>query len=117
MLHYHVWFNLKTGVSEQDGMAIVSAYLYTLSEVGEAADFQLLRNSGRPPRSKLPAYHALVQFADAGALDAAMKKQAERGIHVGGHGRVIDVVCDFHVEIFTSIPAPERADALMACEI
>ncbi len=117
MLHYHVWFNLKPGVTEQAGLAAVSDYLSQLGEAGEASGFQLLRNSGRPPRSKLPAYHALVEFADAGALDAAMKQQAQRGIHLGRHGRVVDAVCDFHVEIFTGIPTLQHADPLGACEI
>lgn len=103
MLHYHVWFNLKSGVPEDTGLAAVSDYLSTLTGAGEAQDFQLLRNRGSAPRSKLPAYHALVMFADSEALDAAMKLQAQRGIHHGAHGRVVDVVCDFHVEIFTSI--------------
>ena len=117
MLHYHVWFNLKPGVSEQAGLEAVSGYLSLLGEAGEASGFQLLRNFGRPPRSKLPAYHALVEFADVDALDAAMKKQAQRGIHVGGHGRVVDVVCDFHVEIFTGISAFQYSAAPHACEI
>jgi len=103
MLHYHVWFNLKPGVSEELGIEVVSAYLSGLSAAGAASQVQLLRNMGRPPQSKLPAYHALVEFPDSEALDAAMKNQVQRGIHTGGHGRVIEVVCDFHVEIFTSI--------------
>lgn len=117
MLQYHVWFNLKAGVVEEVGLGVVRDYLADLSENGESSGFQLLRNFGRPPRSKLPEYHALVEFTDAVALDAAMKKQVQRGIHAGRHGRVIDVVCDFHVEIFTSIAAPTAADVLQACEI
>lgn len=67
--------------------------------------------------SPLPRYHALVEFADADALDAAMKQQVQRGVYAGGHGRVIDVVCDFHVELFTSLAADVEAEALQACEI
>ena len=100
MLHYHVWFNLKVGVAEDAGLDIVRDYLTDLSVSGECHGFQLLRNLGTAPRSKLPAFHALVEFADKAALDAAMKHQAQRGIHQGGHGRIVDVVCDFHVEIF-----------------
>ena len=51
-------------------------------------------------------YHALVEFSGFGQLGAAMRMQSERGIHNGGHGRIVEVVCDFHVEIFTSIVTP-----------
>lgn len=117
MLHYHVWFNLKPGIVEEVGIPVVRDYLAGLSGGGDSDGFHLLRNVGRPPRSKLPAYHALVEFADSDALDVAMKKQARIGIHTGSHGRVVDVVCDFHVEIFTSILADENSEAFQACEI
>ena len=109
MLHYHVWFNLKSGVAEEVGLQVVRDYLCDLTASGDSDGFQLLRNAGGPPRSKLPAYHALVKFADAEALGAAMKKQGQLGIHTGRHGRVVEVVCDFHVEIFTEISAPKAS--------
>ena len=98
-------------------MEIVSRFLSDLSSTGESGGFQLLRNFGQPPRSKLPTYHALIEFVDAQALEVAMKHQAQRGIHAGGHGQVVDAVCDFHVEIFTSVADSQRADSLHACEI
>lgn len=100
MIHYHVWFNLKPGVPEPSGLQIVSRFLSELAGTGEATSFQLLKNTGKPPKSKLAAYHALVEFADFAALGAAMKKQTERGIHSGSHGMMVEVVCDFHVEVF-----------------
>jgi hypothetical protein len=117
MIHYHVWFNLKPEVAEPAGLDVVAQFLTRLSAAGEATGFQLLRNLGRPPRSKLPAYHALVEFADAEALSAAMQQQAGRGIHSGPHGAVIDVVADFHVEIFTHLPAFQPALGYYGCEI
>ena len=103
MLHYHVWFNLKDGVEERVGLGVVREYLADLKGARETNGFLLLRNGGAAPRSKLPAYHALVEFSDAAALGAAMKNQTLRGIHTGGHGRVVDVVRDFHVEIFFTL--------------
>ena len=49
-----------------------------------------------------------------------MKKQAARGIHSGHHGDVIDVVTDFHVEIFSLLDSliPDAAhEGMYACEI
>jgi len=33
-----------------------------------------------------------------------MKKQTGRGIHNGSHGKMVEVVCDFHVEVFEKLP-------------
>jgi hypothetical protein len=117
MIHYHVWFNLQPGTAETVGLKVIAHYLTQLSQSGESTGFQLLKNLGRPPRSILPMYHALVEFADAEALDRAMKQQTERGIHAGGHGRIVDVVCDFHVEIFDLLPEVQPTQAFFACEI
>jgi hypothetical protein len=102
MLHYHVWFNLKAGVSEAEGLPILRRFLSELCSEREAVGFKLLRNQGGPPRSKLPRYHALVEFEDDVQLAAAMRQQAARGIHTGLHGEVVKVVTDFHVEIFST---------------
>lgn len=103
MIHYHVWFNLKTGVTEGKGLPTVERFLANLCGDGEANTFKLLRNNGEAPRSKLPHYHALIEFADQAQLGDAMKRQRERGIHADLHGEIIDIVTDFHVEIFTHI--------------
>ena len=63
MLHYHVWFNLKSGITESQGLNTVKRFLQTLCADGEALWFELLRN----------------------------------------HGEIIDIVTDFHVEIFNAI--------------
>ena len=106
MIHYHVWFNLKPGVTEADGLAVVARFLKQLCVTNEATAFQLLSNQGKPPRSKLPRYHALVEFANDARLAEAMKQQATRGIHTGFHGAMIEVVTDFHVEIFSRLQDP-----------
>jgi hypothetical protein len=119
MIHYHVWFNLKSDVPEPEGLATVARFLEKLCAIDEAATFQLLANKGGPPRSKLPRYHALVQFVDEAQLADAMRKQATRGIHAGLHGAVIDVVTDFHVEIFSLLKDQliDLTVGLHACEI
>ena len=83
--------------------------------IGEVAAFRLLRNKAEGARTKLPRFQAIVEFADEAALARAMKNQAERGIHRGGHGNVVDVVSEFRVEIFQLL---EPAGILQyACEI
>jgi hypothetical protein len=119
MIHYHVWFDLKPEIGEAEGLATVGRFLARLSAGGEAAGFRLLRNKGAAPRSKLPRYHALIEFADDEQLASAMRHQAERGIHHGPHGAVIEAVANFHVEIFATVEgsAAEATVGLHACEI
>lgn len=119
MIHYHVWFDLKPHVNEAEGLAVVERFLARLTDDAEAARFQLLRNRGAAPRSKLSRYHALIEFESDEHLAAAMRQQAARGIHAGLHGAVIDVVTNFHVEIFSAIAATsaDRVLGLQACEI
>lgn len=107
MLHYHVWFDLKPEVAEADGLRTVATFLRQLTADQEAVGFELLRNQGGPPRSTLPAFHALVRFRDGAQLAAAMRAQAARGIHTGPHGAVVAGVTNFHVEIFETVtPLP-----------
>ncbi len=117
MIHYNVWFAFKGGVDEGGGLAVIEDFLRGLCAAGEVASFRLLRNSSDGPRTMLPRFQAIIEFADDDALSAAMKNQAARGIHNGGHGRVVDVVSEFRVEIFRVL-APELAGAMQgACDI
>lgn len=111
MLHYHVWFNLKPGISENEGLANLGSFFREARAEGAIRNYQLLKNEGGPPRSKLARFHALVEFEDQGHLTASMQRQAAMGIHKGLHGAVVGVVQDFHVEVFSTV------DGLLACEI
>jgi hypothetical protein len=116
MIHYNVWFTFKEGVEECRGLAVLENFLCGLAAGGEAAGFRLLKNQSGGTRTKLPAYQAVIEFADEAALAEAMKRQATRGIHQGAHGRVVDVVSEFRVEIFRVLA--EGFPAMQyACEI
>src|SRR5258706_14261501 len=116
MLHYNVWFSLKGDIEEELGLAVVGDFLRSLCVIDDVATFRLLKNGSEAPRSKLPKFHALIEFADDAALSRAMKNQTERGVHAGAHGKVIEVVSEFRVEIFRLVSAPIIA-MQYACEI
>lgn len=103
MIHYHVWFSFKQEVPEQLGLGTVATFLSKLCRESQAVDFHLARNSGQPPRSKLLPYHAEIRFSDGAALGTAMKWQAQEGIHTGLHGQMLEVIDQFHVEVFSGI--------------
>jgi hypothetical protein len=117
MIHYHVWFNLRPGVSEDEGLATMSRFLDELQDSREAVRTRLLVNNGQAPRSKLPRFHALIEFRSDAHLGEAMKRQASKGIHHGLHGAITRVVTDFHVEVFTLLEKAGEALHLKACEI
>lgn len=103
MTHYNVWFSLKRGIPEHEGIEVVRGFLADISSAGDARSFLILKNTADGARTKLPHYQAIVEFVDQAALASAMKNQAMRGIHSGAHGRVIAAVSEFHVEIFSRI--------------
>lgn len=117
MIHYNVWFAFKDGVGEESGLAVVGNFLRDLCAAGEVSAFRLLRNSAEGPRTRLPKFHALIEFADDAALSRAMRNQGERGIHAGGHGRIVDIVGEFRVEIFRLVAPGTVGDMSYACEI
>jgi len=103
MIHYYVWFRLQSDVDEKEGLAIVGAFLRELHEAGGIADFRLLRNSGDPAKSKLLPFEALIEFRDDAQFGAAFSAQAARGIHTGEHGRIMEMVSDFQIEVFRGV--------------
>ena len=117
MIHYNVWFTLKDGIEERGGLAVVEKFLRELSAIGEVAAYRLLKNNAEGTRTKLPRFQAIIEFADEAALALAMKNQAARGIHNGGHGGVVEVVSEFRVEIFRLLSPVSPTSMLYGCEI
>lgn len=111
MTHYHVWFSFKQDVPEQLGLGTVATFLSQLCKESLAVDFHLTRNNGQPPRSKLLPYHAEIRFSDGAALGTAMKWQAQEGIHAGLHGQMLEVIDQFHVEVFSGIVIREASNS------
>ncbi len=117
MIHYNVWFALKEGIAEESGLGIVDTFLRELCAAGEVSAYRLLKNASEGTRTKLPRYHAVIEFDDDEALSKAMKNQAARGINAGGHGQIIGVVSEFRVEIFRVFTLRPMGAMKYACEI
>ncbi|MGD1088514.1 MAG: DUF6614 family protein [Verrucomicrobiota bacterium] len=122
MIHYNVWFNLQSGISEADGLDIVHSFLDELCVAGSIVGFRLLRNAGEGARTRMPKFQALIEFRDDSQFSAAFRDQAARGIHAGMHGRMISVVSDFRAELFKQIAASTHSAVTepslqYACEI
>jgi hypothetical protein len=103
MVHYNIWFDFRSGVEEVDGLGIIKTFLSELYDAGSIAGFQLLKNSGDAARTKMLRFQALIEFRDDAQFSAAFSAQAARGIHTGLHGRVMNLVADFRIEVFKQL--------------
>jgi hypothetical protein len=122
MIHYHIWFRLRSDVQEAEALSVIHTFLSELSAAGSVAGFQLLRNSGSASKTKMLPLHALIEFASDTQFAAAFSTQVAQGIHTGLHGRVMALVSEFQVEVFRQIDIPRLPVAvdppyLQACEI
>ncbi len=100
MIHYHVWFTLKPAVDEAEGLAVARSFLNELAGRGAVGRSLLLRNTGEAPKSRLPRYHALFEFADDQQMERAFAAQRAEGIHACAHGRL---VAEMQVEVFREV--------------
>jgi hypothetical protein len=53
-----------------------------------------------PKESRLLPYHALFEFSDDDQMTAAFAGKRKEEIHGGPHGKLIESVSEFRVEIF-----------------
>jgi hypothetical protein len=118
MVHYNIWFDLRDGADEADGLGIIETFLSELHDAGAIAGFQILKNSADAGKTKMLRYQALIEFRDDAQFSAAFSAQAARGIHTGLHGRVMALVSDFRIEVFRQIAASAAQPSLQyGCEV
>ena len=51
MIHYNIWFNLRTDAEEKESLNTVQEFLSGLYVAGSIAGFQLLKNSGHAAKT------------------------------------------------------------------
>jgi hypothetical protein len=103
MIHYHVWFSLKPEVSEVNGLRFAHAFIDELKGRGVLLRGAVLKNTGSPPKSRLARYHAMFEFRDDEQMASAFAGKRSEGIHHGPHGQLMEVVSEFHVEVFKEV--------------
>jgi len=75
---YHIWCNLKPGVSDVEFAGRVQTYLGHLKTEGKLAGFRVTRAKLglRPPA--LREFHLMLEFRDLAQLDGAFAAAAAR---------------------------------------
>jgi len=113
MVHYKVFFTVRSGVEESRCLTVVGDFLQQLTGVGEVAAFRIFKDSSYMPGGRT-GFQALVEFSSDAAFARAIKNQQERGIHQGAHGAVVAAVSDFRVEVVRDVSSEVMQ---YACEI
>ena len=104
MLHYHVWFDFKPQITERDGVSIINSFLTELLREAKIAGFRILKNAPAPPKTRLAAYDALIEFQTETQFAAAFDELQQIGIHTDPHGTIIRIVCNFSADVFKQVP-------------
>lgn len=103
MIHYHVWFSLKPEVGEATVLSYARAFIEELSIQGNLFRGIVLKNTSEGLKTRLLPYHALFEFRADDQMTAAFAGKRKEGIHTGPHGKLIESVSEFRVEVFREV--------------
>jgi hypothetical protein len=106
---YHVWCDLKPGISDLMFAEKAGAYLGHLKDQGLITGFRLTRKKlGLAPPS-LGEFHLMIEVRDLAQLDSAFERVAGRREPVEGfHFGVNSLVTNATFALFRDFPDPVR---------
>ncbi len=109
MDHYHIWCDLKAGVSDTEFADNVRSYLEHLKAEGLIATWRLTRRKLGLGDPRLPEFHIVLETEDLAQLDRAFQHVATRGGPVEGlHHAVNSLVDEVMFGLYRDFPDPVR---------
>jgi hypothetical protein len=106
---YHVWFDLKPGVSDTGLCASVDAYLGKLRDEGKIAGFRIGRRKLGLGPPGVGEFHVMIEVRNLAQLDAAFQAVSERAEPVEGlHAAVNQSVQNLAFALYRDFPDPHR---------
>ena len=75
---YHIWFNLKDGVSDTEFAESAATYLEHLKARGALAGFRITRRKLGLGPPQLPQWHIMLDFENMAQMDSAFERVAAR---------------------------------------
>lgn len=106
---YHVWCNLKLGVSDVDFSDKAGGYLGRLREDGLIEGWRLTRRKLGLAPSHLAEFHIMIEVRDLRQLDEAFEHVAARRDPVEGlHFAVNSLVTDVSFALYRDFPDTVR---------
>lgn len=106
---YHVWFDLKPGVSDVEFAERVARYLGALERDGRIAGYRLSRRKLGLGPSELGEFHVVIETRDLAQLDDAFRAASARAGAVEAlHAAVNQSVRGVRFALYRDFPDPHR---------
>ncbi|MCG8589870.1 MAG: hypothetical protein MJE66_11320 [Proteobacteria bacterium] len=106
---YHIWCNLKPGVSDADFADNVERYLGELRRAGRIAGFRLTRRKLGLGPAHLGEFHIAVEVLDLAQLESAFRDVSKRSGPVEElHAAVNQLARDLTFALYRDFPDPHR---------
>jgi hypothetical protein len=106
---YHIWFNLKEGVSDIEFAEKARTYLDHLKGMGAMAGYRITRRKLGLGPPQLPQWHITIDFENMTQMDAAFGRVASRADPLESfHHAVNSKVQDIFFALYRDFPDPGR---------
>src|SRR3954465_436771 len=106
---YHIWFNLKEGVSDIEFVEKSRTYLDHLKAMGAVAGYRITRRKLGLGPPQLPQWHITIDFENMAQMDAAFGQVASRADPLESfHHAVNSQVQDIFFALYRDFPDPGR---------
>ena len=99
MIHYHVKFNLQKIENRTESLGDIRTFLSELQQKFEIYSFEIVEDNSNGASTFL----AMIQFESDKQFNFPFEKVRAQGINQGLHGKAIENVINFKVEVFRSI--------------
>lgn len=107
---YHIWCDLKPGVSDREFAASISKFLGFLKEQGKIGAWRITRRKLGFGPPELGEFHIIIETQDMAQLDAAFQLAATRTGEVEErHFAVNALVRNFRAALYRDFPGAVRA--------
>lgn len=106
---YHIWCNLRSGVSDVEFCERVDRYLGSLRDEGRIAGHRTMRRKLGLGPADLGEFHVVIEVEDLAQLDAAFRHVSTRAGEVEAlHHAVNSVAQDVRFALYRDFPDPHR---------
>ncbi len=106
---YHIWCNLKPGISDLEFTDALSSYLNWLKQKGSVDNYRITRKKLSLAPTWLGEFHIMLEFSSMSKLDDAFTSVSTRNDPVESlHAAVNSKVTDFSSALYREFPDPHR---------
>ncbi len=106
---YHIWCDLKPGVSDLQFTESVAAYLGELASAGRITSFRVSRRKLGLGPSQLGEFHVCIELRDLAQLDEAFREVSSRTEPIESlHTAVNQAANNLTFALYRDFPDPHR---------